>query len=232
MRQGRLLRAWLCRRETGHWHGRLSDIDPGRSGQLCQSLRAELEHRVRMPGRSPYRVKTPQRLVQHQQHLAGMGQRRDAAYAETRSRLDEGRVGAAQALAIGADQGFEFFFVHTLVARCHHHHGHVIGFAPEHDTLGNLPRQNAQAVGRLLRCTRRITQHQRHVCVAALLQKNRDALHALGQGLQLSAAHKKPPRLSLRVLRCPPRGRIFPWGGPAEKLSLTRSLAENGSGHA
>ena len=26
-----------------------------------------------------------------------------------------------------------------------------------------------------------------------------------------------PPRSPLRVVRCPPRGRVFPWGGPAEK---------------
>jgi hypothetical protein len=35
----------------------------------------------------------------------------------------------------------------------------------------------------LLRRARRVVQHQRHVRVAALLQKSRDALHALGQGL-------------------------------------------------
>ena len=32
-----------------------------------------------------------------------------------------------------------------------------------------------------------------------------------------------PPRSSLRVLRCPPRGCIFPWGGPAEKSVPPRS---------
>ena len=36
------------------------------------------------------------------------------------------------------------------------------------------------------------------------------------------AAKPSPPRLSLRVLRCPPRGRISPWGGPAEKPSHPR----------
>ena len=32
-----------------------------------------------------------------------------------------------------------------------------------------------------------------------------------------------PPRSPLRVVRCPPRGCIFPWGGPAEKPVPPRS---------
>ena len=32
-----------------------------------------------------------------------------------------------------------------------------------------------------------------------------------------------PPRSPLRVVRCPPRGCIFPWGGPAEKSVPPRS---------
>ena len=57
--------------------------------------------------------------------------------------------------------------------------------------------------------------------VAPTLAAARAALPPRGGEPRLGAARRRiplPPRSALRVLRCPPRGRTPPWGGPAAGL--------------
>ncbi len=57
--------------------------------------------------------------------------------------------------------------------------------------------------------------------VAPTLAAARATLPPRGGEPRLGAARRRiplPPRSALRVLRCPPRGRTPPWGGPAAGL--------------
>ena len=163
---------------------------------------------MRMTGSRPDLGKAKQRGINQGERRRGMRNRRHAANRKAGLCFDKLRIGPAQPLAIRADQRLQLFFIHPLVARGHHQHRHIVKFAAKNNAFGNLADRNAQPISRLLRGAGGVIEHSRAVRMTAGLQHGSHALHALGQGFQLSTAHHAARRLSKAVatrepvLRC------------------------------
>src|SRR6185369_8808114 len=172
----------------------LHHVGDGRAGQALQVLRPQLEDAMRMAGRSPDFVEPEQLAVDQRHRSAHMRDRRNAADRVAGAAFDEVGIGAAEAAAL-PDQRGNLLLVDAPVAGSDDEHGGVIALAPEYDALGDLPDQDAQLVGGLLRRAGGVIEHDRRMRMALLPQHLGHALHAFGQCIEIGAHYPYPARL-------------------------------------
>ena len=103
--------------------------------------------------------------------------------------VNEIGIGAPQFGSAFTNQGLHLGFVYPLVTRCDDQHRHVIGFAPEDDAFSDLSQRNAQGIGRLLRRSCGVIQHDGDMGMALRLQQVSHPPYRLWQGLQFSTTH-------------------------------------------